>query len=136
MAADDAVKLMVRDSEDLEMLSGLLQDATVLIGDMAHDPDAAQFLMVAARFKSGPDGGRRSLIGVNFDGVQSVARKGFSTSDRDDVLNLLALRSEGREIELVFSGEATIRLECPEIKVYAADLGEGWATAFSPKHKD
>ena len=116
------------------MLSGLLQDATVLIGDMAHDPERGQFLMVAARFVAGPDGGRRVLAGVNFDGVGSVSRKGFSHADRDEVLSLLAIRAAGASIELVFSGGATIRLECPEIKVYAADLGEGWPTSFSPSH--
>ena len=134
MPTSEAIKLRAKDGKDIDMLSGLLQDATVLIGDMAHDPDHRQFLMVAARFVPGPDGDRRLLTGVNFDGVETVSRKGFSPADRDEVLNLLAIRAEATSIELVFSGEATIRLECPEIKVYAADLGEGWPTSFSPSH--
>lgn len=136
MAASDTIKLKAGDKDDLAMLSGLLQDATVLIGDMAHDPDQRQFLMVAARYDSGADGNRRCLTGVNFDGVEAVARKGFSPADRDEVLSLLAIRTGKGVIELVFSGEAVIRLECPEIKVYAADLGEGWPTAFRPSHPD
>lgn len=134
MVASRGIKLQVNDKDDLAMLSGLLQDATVLIGDMAHDPELEQFLMVAARFEAGAEGGHRRLTGVNFSGVKKASRKGFSVADRDDVLNLLALRGEGRSIELVFSGDAMIRLECPEIKVYAADLGEGWPTRFSPNH--
>ena len=136
MAAGDGIRLRARDAKDLEMLSGLLQDATVLIGDMAHDPELRQFLMVAARYAPGSGGGRRHLVGVNFDGVGAVSRKGFSPADRDEVLNLLAVRAGKGSIELVFSGSATIRLECPEIKVYAADLGEGWPTAFRPGHAD
>ena len=136
MKAGDAIKLKASDKDDLEMLSGLLQDATVLIGDMAHDPDHNQFLMVAARYVAGLKGGRRCLTGVNFDDVGAVARRGFSPSDRDEVLNLLAIRPEDGAIELVFSGEAAIRLECQGINVYAADLGEGWPTSFTPGHED
>ena len=62
-------------------------------------------------------------------------RKGFSPQDRDKVLNLLAIRANGSNIEVVFSGEAMLRLECKAIKVYAADLGEGWATQFKPGHE-
>ena len=136
MPAPDPVKLRAGDNDDLAMLSGLLQDATVLVGDMAHDPELRQFLMVAARYTSGPGGGRRCLTGVNFSSVDAVVRKGFTPADRDEVLSLLALRTIKGGIELVFSGAATIRLECPEINVYAADLGEGWPTAFSPSHAD
>ena len=45
----EAIRLQATDEDDLVVLSTLLQDATVLIGDMAHDPEHDQFLMVAAR---------------------------------------------------------------------------------------
>ena len=131
------LKLTVSDLDDLTVLSALLQDATVLIGDMGYDPDAKQFMMVAARFddQDADDVKKRRLIGLNFDGVNGLRRRGFSPKDRDRVLNLLAIRSNHPNIELVFSGEAMLRLECDAIKVYAADLGEGWTTGFSPNHK-
>ena len=132
------LKLQVADQDDLVVLSALLQDATVLIGDMAHDLENGQFLMVAARHSDARSGdkdeSRRHLTGVNFSGIKSVRRKGFAPQDRDDVLNLLALTCFDGGIEVVFSGEATIRLECQRIRVYAADLGEGWHTAFHPEH--
>ena len=130
------LKLQVEDSDDLVVLSSLLQDATVLIGDMAHDPEYDQFLMVVARHVSTESEARRHLTGVNFSGITAVQRRGFSPDDRDKVLNLLALTSFDGGIEVVFSGESTIRLECHGIRVYAADLGEGWHTAFQPEHSE
>ena len=130
------LKLQVSDEDDLLVLSSLLQDATVLIGDMAHDPEHNQFLMVAARHEADGNGNHRHLTGINFAGISQVRRKGFFPKDRDDVLNLLAVTPFDAGIEIVFSGEATIRLECPAIRVYAADLGEGWHTAFQPDHAD
>jgi hypothetical protein len=129
------LRLQVSDQDDLLILSTLLQDATVLVGDMAHDPENGQFLMVVARHERDADENRRHLTGINIDGVQNVQRKGFSSHDRDQVLNLLALTTFDDGIEVVFSGAATIRVECPAIKVYAADLGEGWRTVFQPDHK-
>ena len=145
-----ALKLTIKDHEDLVVLSSLLQDATVLIGDMGYDATSQQFMMVAARYchDTGQDTGiassqhenlddaigHRRLIGINFDQVSSLKRKGFSPKDRDDVLNLLAIQAEGHHIDVIFSGAAMVRLECAAINVYAADLGEGWSTGFQPKH--
>ncbi len=138
----DNLKLTAKDSDDLMVLSSLLQDATVLIGDMGYDSDLQQFILVAARFiKNPPDNkgkdkgkGRRRLMGVNISGVIDTKRQGFSPKDRDDVLNLLAIQAKDTNIDLVFSGKAMVRLECAAINVHAADLNEGWATSFSPKH--
>ncbi len=140
MQAGQTVKLRIADKDDLTVLSALLQDATVLIGDMAHDPEKEQFLMVVARYLEDDEGRRRRLMGINIDGVTRIRRKGFSLKDKEDVLNLLALTSDSNAppdntiIEIVFSGTAIIRLECRQIKVYAADLGEGWQTVFNPRH--
>ena len=91
--------------------------------------------MVAARYIQNEDGtARRHLMGVNFDQVTGLKRKGFSPKDRDDVLNLLAIQAQDAHIEVVFAGAAMLRLETPVIRVYAADLGEGWATQFQPGH--
>ena len=142
------LKLAIKDQDDLVVLSSLLQDATVLIGDMGYDADRGQFMMVAARYchdeqdghkesiEDGIDAGRghRRLMGINFDQIKGLKRKGFSPNDSDDVLNLLAIQAEDDHIDMIFAGAAMLRLECDAIRVYAADLGEGWSTGFEPKH--
>ncbi len=135
----DKLKLTAKDNDDLMALSSLLQDATVLIGDMGYDSETQQFMLVAARFIKNPDSkdkekGRRRLMGVNISGVMNSKRQGFSPKNSDDVLNLLAIQAKDTNIDLVFSGKATVRLECSAVNVYAADLDEGWSTSFSPKH--
>lgn len=131
----DLARLIVKDGEDLNVLSSLLQDATVLIGDMGYDAGEGQFLFVAARYLRETSGEmRRRLMGVHIGGVERLQRRGFSPKDRDDVLILLAIRAEGTMLEVIFSGAATVRLECDGINVYAADLGEGWQTHFQPAH--
>lgn len=128
-------RLIIKDGDDLDVLSSLLQDATVLIGDMGYNPEDGQFLFVAARhLTEAPGEMRRRLMGVNIGQVKHLQRRGFSPNDRDDVLNLLAIRAEGTMLEMIFSGAATVRLECDGINVYAADLGEGWQTHFQPAH--
>lgn len=152
--AMESLKLSATDPEDLVVLSSILQDATVLIGDMGYDD--GQFMMVAARFIAADDlkandahssggsfnegsssegiKGVRKLMGINFAGVSAVKRQGFSPSSRDDVLNILAIRANQTNIEIVFSGKSMVRLECDAIRIYAADLGEGWSTSFAPSH--
>ena len=137
-----SLKLVIKDQDDLLVLSSLLQDATVLIGDMGYDADRGQFMMVAARYcheeqhAGGNDAeiGHRRLMGINFDLIKGLKRKGFSPKDSDDVLNLLAIQAEDDHIDMIFAGAAMLRLECDAIRVYAADLGEGWSTGFEPKH--
>ena len=137
-----SLKLAIKDQDDLLVLSSLLQDATVLIGDMGYDADRGQFMMVAARYcHDDQDGGtddsemgHRRLMGINFDQIKGLKRKGFSPHDSDDVLNLLAIQAEDDHIDMIFAGAAMLRLECDAIRVYAADLGEGWSTGFEPKH--
>lgn len=130
------LKLTVTDSEDLTVLSALLQDATVLIGDMGYDEKAQQFMMVAARFIDDKSASSRRLIGINFSRVRRLLRQGFSLKDRDDVLNLLAIQANGTTIDVIFSGQARLKIECDALEIYAADLGEGWTTKFAPDHSE
>ena len=129
------IKLNIIDNEDIDVLSALLQDATVLVGDMGYDQDDQQFLMVAARYDRQSSTPRRRLMGINFSHVTSLKRKGFSPSATDDVLNILAIQNEGTFLKVIFSGKAEIKLECQKIQAHAVDLKEGWVTSFTPTHQ-
>ena len=57
----------------------------------------------------------------------------------DEVLDLLAIRFEEADapsgvIELVFAGNATIRLQVECIEAQLSDLGAAWSTDAVPDH--
>src|ERR1051325_4571288 len=81
------LRLRAEDAEDLAVISACLQDALVAVRDLAYDPGAAMFVLVANRFRweacrsdsgragigqdGSPRGGtfERVLCGVSFANV-------------------------------------------------------------------
>jgi hypothetical protein len=138
------LKLRAADAEDLAVLSAILQDSLVTIGDMAYLPDESRFVLVANRFRwepqagAAPTKGERVLTGLCIDGVKTVSRRGFSPRDGDRILSLLALHMEGEgagaSLILNFAGGSSVRLEVEQILCHLDDLGEPWPTRWRPKH--
>lgn len=127
-------KLAAFDLADLTVLSALLQDATVLVGDMGYDDQARQFMLVAARFITENGQKRRRLMGINIDGVKRARRYGIDLGRKEDVLSLLSITFSGMSVDITFSGDAMLSLETDQIRIFAADLDEGWVTGFQPSH--
>jgi hypothetical protein len=138
------LKLRAADAEDLAVLSAILQDSLVAIGEMTYLPDENRFVLVANRFKWEPQVGstpakaERVLTGLCIDGVKAVSRRGFTPRDGDRILSLLALRTEGEDtagaLILDFAGGSSVRLEVQQILCHLDDLGEPWPTRWRPKH--
>ena len=144
MAPDDSavLKLRAEDAEDLAVISACLQDALVSVRDLAYDAEDRTFLLVANRFRwedglrtAAEEGGfRRILCGITFRAVTAVSYTGFRRSNESRILVLLAIRRDGDEIRLEFSGGASIRLKVGRILCHARDLGEPWPTRWQPRH--
>jgi hypothetical protein len=138
------LKLRAADAEDLAVLSAILQDSLVTIGEMTYLPDENRFVLVANRFKWEPQAGpvpakgERVLTGLCIDGVKAVSRRGFSPRDSDRILSLLAVHVEGEgetaSLILNFAGGSSVRLEVQQILCHLDDLGEPWPTRWRPKH--
>ena len=138
------LKLRAADAEDLAVISAILQDSLVTIGDMAYLLEENRFVLVANRFKWEPQAGaapsksERVLTGLCIDGVKAVSRRGFSPRDNDRILSLLALHAEdeGEAASLIlnFAGGSSVRLEVQQIMCHLDDLGEPWPTRWRPKH--
>lgn len=135
-----ALKLRAADEEDLAVLSAILQDALVSVGEMVYQPEEKRFVLVANRFRWEPEAGgtRRSferiLTGLRIDAVTKVRRRGVDPRDQDQILNLLTIRVEPDTLLLEFAGGASIRLEVERILCHLDDLGEPWPTRWRPKH--
>lgn len=136
----DALKLKAEDEEDLAVLSAILQDALVAVGDMIWLADQGRFVLAANRFRWEPstDGARRNferiLTGLRIDDVKAVQRRGFRPSDTDRLLELLAIHARNGRLYLDFAGGSSIRLEVGRILCHLDDLGEPWPTQWRPSH--
>ena len=67
--------------------------------------------------------------------------KGLKHSHEDAVLSLLAVQFEqgtapGGYINLIFSGDAAVRLEVECIEAELKDLGPAWRARSKPRHPD
>ena len=150
------LRLRAEDEEDLAVISACLQDALVAVCDIAYDPAAQVFVLVANRFRwedcPGAGGNapfERTLCGVTFDHVAAASYRGFDRGEKDRILALLAIRAAsdpppggglpeekrpGITIDLEFAGDAQIRLAAAALRVRARDFGDPWPTAWQPLH--
>jgi hypothetical protein len=158
----EKLKLRAEDEEDVQVISAVLQDALVAIGDMTFLKDERRFVLVANRFCwedvhsdaipdiADPEGDedispedeadeeyQRVHCGLCFETVTGVKVRGFDRQDSGRILELLALTTEsegGPAIRLIFSGDAEILLRTERIECRMEDLDEHWPTQFRPKH--
>ena len=61
--------------------------------------------------------------------------RGFDLGARDQILNLLTIKTEPGLITLLFSDAAAIRLEVSDIMCHLEDIGETWPTRWQPQHE-
>ncbi|WP_367715901.1 DUF2948 family protein [Nitratireductor sp. GISD-1A_MAKvit] len=145
----DFLKLVALDDVDLAIVSAHLQDAVVKVGDLAFEPANNRFAGAFNRFvwekerkrsflRKSAHERRRSIL--HFDRVQSVRATSIDRSRPEDVLSLLALNfipaddAPAGVIELIFAGDAALRLDVECIEARLTDLGAAWETPSRPDH--
>ena len=150
--AGDRLRLRAVSSEDIEVLSTLLQDAIIPGEDMTYDRSSRRFVMVANRFcwdrpavagvttDAGAPVYERQLCGIQIHGVGQVRTAGMSAPRRAALFNLLAITgvtaNDGANVELLFSGGVSLRLDTDGLLILAEDLEEGHPTPNLPSHSD
>ncbi len=141
----DPVKLLVRNTDDIDVVSSLLQDALCTPSDMQHDVAVGEFLAVVNRFCweqpsiQNPQDGKpvyaRTMAGLRIADVLSVQQRGME--DRSGFYNLLAIEYEKpkQSLRLVFSAGAEIRLHVSDLRLVLADLSVDYPTPAQPHHQ-
>ena len=146
------LRLLARDSADIEVLSALLQDAIVPGVDMLFDRERKRFIFIANRFcwerpaiakvtgEKGEPVRERSLCVVRIEGVQRVLQNNIPARRDKELFNLLAvICGDGVEnetyVDLMFSAGATVRLLVEVIEVVAEDVEEARPTTSQPEHE-
>ncbi len=148
--ADGRLRLRAAASQDVEVLSTLLQDAIIPGEDIVFDRAGRRFVMVANRFcwdrpavtgvttDSGEPVYERKLCGIQFHNVDRVRTSGMPAPRQGALLNLLAITAtvaaDETQVDLLFSGGVTMRLNAGDLLILAEDLDEGHPTPNMPSH--
>ena len=140
------LRLQATSSEDLKVLSALLQDSIVPIADILYTPSQKQVIMVLQRFrwelmknaktKGKPIGYQRCLCGLVIEKVEYMRTQRIDMNDRSQFLNLLTFFESNQRLDLQFSDSKTMRLGVSALKLTAKDIGESWPTTLLPKHEE
>ena len=148
----DRLRLRAVSTEDVEILSTLLQDAIIPGEDMSFERAGRRFVMVANRFcwdrpavagvttDSGAPVYERQLCGIQILNIDKVRTTGMAASRRGALFNLLAITAmttaDGATVELLFSGGVSLRLDADSLLILAEDLEESRPTPNLPSHSD
>ncbi|MGE3623539.1 MAG: DUF2948 family protein [Bdellovibrionales bacterium] len=131
------MKLKAKDSEDVEVISAILQDAIAPVVDMIYRPEEKDFIMIVQRFcrDEGRDCHERVRSAVHIKGVTGVRLHGIDKNRRDDMLDLLAVMPVDKNaLQFVFAGGGRIRLDLDDWLLVLEDFGEPWPTGRCPEH--
>lgn len=143
--ADEApLRLKAESVEDLPVLSTLLQDAVLDVGDISWMPKRRRLALLLNRFRwedraAAERAGRefeRARALLTIDSALKVSSNGISPTEADQVLSLLSLSFEAAEdgagrLLLVFAGDGilAVDVECIDLRLgdvtrpYAAPSG-------------
>jgi hypothetical protein len=142
----DLLKLVALDNDDVEVVSAHVQDSVVRVGDILWRPAERRAVIVINRFdwesaQSPEPPYRRRRAALRFERVNAFKARNIACSDKDAVLNLLAVEfkptdAPAGQVFLIFSGGAALRLDVECLEAELADLGPVWATACCPAHAD
>ncbi len=129
---DAPLNLGAHDSDELQVLSALIQDAVFPITEMTWQAKQNRFGLLLNRFrweegargKTAPERVQSILV---FDNVLAVASQGVDRSEKDMILSVLSATFEAGEdgagdVVLTLAGDGAIRLRVEAIEATLKDV--------------
>ncbi|MGF9760531.1 DUF2948 family protein [Microvirga sp. 0TCS3.31] len=137
----DLLRLVAFDPEDLSVISAHLQDSLLQVGDIAYLPKERRFAIQVRRYDWEAATPQRRLTCMHFENVTGVRVRGIDRSNKDAVLNLLAIAFEPGDAPsgtatLIFAEGAAIQVDLECIEMQMKDTGPVWAAESRPSHED
>jgi len=139
-----ALKLILQSESDLQVVSSILQDMTMRIGDMAWLKAEHRFACVGNRFRWEKKGwfrrpkGERIRCAFHLNGITAAKLHEIDPADSETVLELLNLELQSFEgalaLQLNFAGGAAISLHTDSIDGVITDIGDSWDAIERPRH--
>ncbi len=141
------LKLIAKTDEDLKVISAHRQDSIANLSNIALLKKNNIFLMQLNRFmwedveKGVFRKNKRVRTILKIENVINVNSKNINQKDKDNFMDFLAIENrqmpdKNYEMNLIFSGNAIIKIICEVIEVTLDDQGSPWETKNKPKHKD
>jgi len=140
------LKLIVRNQEDLKVISAYSQDSIVAIKDITFLKKNRIFIMIINRFmwedieRGINRQSKRIRCALKFEGILKVKSKKINQKNKNKRLECLAIEyneilSKNNEIIFFFAGGGVITLISEFIEAVMHDLGKPWNVRHTPKHK-
>lgn len=145
--AERPLRLRAEGTEDLAVLSALVQDAVAQTAEIAWAKRHRRFVLLVNRFRweDAPAAERqrrpfeRVRAVLTVDGVLRARTSGIDPADRDLVLEILALSFEPGEdgagvLRLVVAGDGEIALDVECLDVTLTDVTRPYEARSKPSH--
>jgi len=140
------LKLIVRNWEDLKVISAYSQDSIVTVKDITFLKKNRIFIMIINRFmwedieRGINRQSKRIRCALKFEGILKVKSKKINQKNKNKRLECLAIEyneilSKNNEIIFFFAGGGVITLISEFIEAVMYDLGKPWNVRHTPKHK-
>ncbi len=133
--AEKPVRLRAENTEDLAVISALIQDAVGQNGETSWQPKKHRFAMLLNRFrwedKDAAEAQKRPFERVQstlvIDGALKVGGEGLNPADKEQIFALLSIGFTPSEdgagtLSLILQGDGMIRLEVECIDVTLTDV--------------
>lgn len=126
-----SVRLKAESTEDVTVVSSLVQDAVFPVSEMSWKPSQHRFALLVNRFRwenaARDQNAERVRAVLAFDDVVKVSSSGLDRSDPEMVLSLLAISWTAGEdgagrFELTLAGDGAIALDVECINVTLQDV--------------
>ncbi len=137
--SNSLLKLRALDSEDVQVISAVLQDAIAPVCDMIFKKDEKNFVMVVHRLRREKNSDKeleRICCAVNILGVEQVQTHNVDLRNHGQMLELLALLHEDKALTFVFAADARIRLTLGHWSLVVEDFAEPWPAFCNPCHEE
>lgn len=140
------LRLLANDTENLHIISAMLQDTLMPVTAMVFDEQNQTFSFLANRFcwelpeeiHDDTVFYHRVHAGLAFKTVKRVQKRNFHQADEKRVLYFLSLTFDSSgdhpHITLHFADDHDIRLEVENIDCIFADIDHPWPTPTQPMH--
>lgn len=135
--ANEPLRLLAEDGEDLAIISAALQDAILRPADIVWEKSARRLTIELSRF-CWECGGTRVRAAMQFGDVLAVKSRGLPRLP-DAPLELLAIHfiegeAPGGKAILMFAGGGDLRVDVECLDAVVTDLSERWAARVAPTH--